>query len=258
MTDIPSGEGDERLIESRTSFIEFWRHVARKAKGGHEMVANANTVSRFVRIVDALVAEAESAQASLTLAGGREEELEKALRHIDALEPMELNPSNYDHDDVCELNRNAAHAADLARDALSLLLSHTLGKGEEGASSVSVRAGADAPKATAGLAGQETRNFVHHFYSELRLSEKRELFEKYGLPFGDGSVPDAVRWKAGLVEAKERGVLNDMARDMGLLPPAECSASLSSEASARKDTRDAPKDLPGLPTPSLCQPKEGG
>lgn len=151
------------------------------------------------------------------------------------------------------------HAAVLAAyGARSLLSSHTLGKGEEGSSSVSLRAGADAPKETPHSAGQVTRNFVHHFYSELRLSEKRELFEKYGLPDGGWSLPDAVRWKAGLVHAKERGILDDMARDMGLLPPAESGANLSSEASARTETLDAPKDLPGLPTPSPCHPKEGG
>lgn len=41
-----------------------------------------------------------------------------ALEAIDALEPMELNPSNYDHDIACEVSRNAAHAANIAHNAL--------------------------------------------------------------------------------------------------------------------------------------------
>ena len=42
----------------------------------------------------------------------------EALEAIDALEPMELNPSNYDHDIACEVSRNAACAAVIARNAL--------------------------------------------------------------------------------------------------------------------------------------------
>ena len=46
------------------------------------------------------------------------ERLRAALEAIDALEPMELNPSNYDHDIACEVSRNAAHAANIAHNAL--------------------------------------------------------------------------------------------------------------------------------------------
>jgi len=49
----------------------------------------------------------------------RVEELEAALAAIDALEVMEINPSNYDHELVCELSSNAAQAACIARDALA-------------------------------------------------------------------------------------------------------------------------------------------
>jgi hypothetical protein len=42
----------------------------------------------------------------------------EALAAIGALEPMELNPSNYDHDIACEVSRNAAHAAVIASNAL--------------------------------------------------------------------------------------------------------------------------------------------
>ncbi len=44
--------------------------------------------------------------------------LREALQAIDAIEPMEINPSNYSHDDVCELNANAVQAALIARAAL--------------------------------------------------------------------------------------------------------------------------------------------
>lgn len=44
--------------------------------------------------------------------------LREALREIDGLVVMEINPSNYNHDDVCELSRNASYAAVIARAAL--------------------------------------------------------------------------------------------------------------------------------------------
>jgi len=44
-----------------------------------------------------LIARAFLAQAE------RLKEAVEALREIDALEPLEINPSNYNHDDVCEL-----------------------------------------------------------------------------------------------------------------------------------------------------------
>ena len=44
--------------------------------------------------------------------------LREALREIDGLVVMEINPSNYNHDDVCELSRNASDAAVIARAAL--------------------------------------------------------------------------------------------------------------------------------------------
>jgi hypothetical protein len=47
--------------------------------------------------------------------------LAEALEKIDALEVMEINPSNYDHDDVCELNSNAVQAVLIARAALKSL-----------------------------------------------------------------------------------------------------------------------------------------
>lgn len=45
-------------------------------------------------------------------------EAEKVIDLIDGLAVMEINPSNYDHDDVCELSRNAAQAACAAHDYL--------------------------------------------------------------------------------------------------------------------------------------------
>jgi hypothetical protein len=45
-------------------------------------------------------------------------EKDEALREIENL-PGEINPSNYDHDDVCELNRQFCHAVTIARKALS-------------------------------------------------------------------------------------------------------------------------------------------
>ena len=43
---------------------------------------------------------------------------DEALREIENL-PGEINPSNYDHDDVCELNRQFCYAVTIARKALS-------------------------------------------------------------------------------------------------------------------------------------------
>lgn len=43
---------------------------------------------------------------------------EAALKEIDQLEVMEINPNNYDHDLVCALSNNAAQAAVIARNAL--------------------------------------------------------------------------------------------------------------------------------------------
>lgn len=45
--------------------------------------------------------------------------LREALEQIDLLDPLEINPNNYNHDDVCELNFNAAKASVIARQALS-------------------------------------------------------------------------------------------------------------------------------------------
>lgn len=45
-------------------------------------------------------------------------EARKALEDIDALEVMEINLSNYTHDDVCDLSNNAVQAALIARLAL--------------------------------------------------------------------------------------------------------------------------------------------
>jgi hypothetical protein len=45
-------------------------------------------------------------------------EKDEALREIENL-PGEINPSNYDHDDVCELNRQFCYAVTIARKALS-------------------------------------------------------------------------------------------------------------------------------------------
>lgn len=43
----------------------------------------------------------------------------EALKAIDALAVMEINPSNYDHEIVCELNSNAVQAALIARAAIA-------------------------------------------------------------------------------------------------------------------------------------------
>jgi hypothetical protein len=43
----------------------------------------------------------------------------EALDAIDSLPVLEINPSNYDHEDVCELNSNAVQAALIARAALA-------------------------------------------------------------------------------------------------------------------------------------------
>lgn len=45
--------------------------------------------------------------------------LREALEAIDSLEVMEINPSNYDHEIVCELNSNAVQASLIARAALA-------------------------------------------------------------------------------------------------------------------------------------------
>ena len=62
------------------------------------------------------------------------------------------------------------------------------------------------------------RDLINHFYSVLRLSEKRALFEKHGLTIGDAATPDGERWNAGFMEAKERGLLLTLARDMARFP----------------------------------------
>lgn len=49
--------------------------------------------------------------------GERLKALEEALAEIAALEG-EINPSNYDHDDVCELNRQFCYAGSIADRAL--------------------------------------------------------------------------------------------------------------------------------------------
>ena len=54
--------------------------------------------------------------------------MREALEAIDALEVMEINPSNYDHELVCELSSNASQAACIAREALAALTSK--GEGE--------------------------------------------------------------------------------------------------------------------------------
>lgn len=46
-------------------------------------------------------------------------DLMETLRFIDGLEVMEINPSNYDHEIVCELNSNAVQAALAARAAIA-------------------------------------------------------------------------------------------------------------------------------------------
>jgi len=45
--------------------------------------------------------------------------LEAALQAIDHLLHAEVNPSNYDHDEVCELNSNAIEAGMIAAAALA-------------------------------------------------------------------------------------------------------------------------------------------
>lgn len=55
---------------------------------------------------------------SMRAAEEREKALREALCEILDL-PGEINPSNYDHDDACELNRQFCYGAQIARQALS-------------------------------------------------------------------------------------------------------------------------------------------
>ena len=47
------------------------------------------------------------------------ERLREALREIDNLICWEINPSNYDHDDVCRMNAEWCEIGDVARAALA-------------------------------------------------------------------------------------------------------------------------------------------
>lgn len=55
---------------------------------------------------------------ALRAAEEREKGLREALCEILDL-PGEINPSNYDHDDACELNRQFCYGAQIARQALA-------------------------------------------------------------------------------------------------------------------------------------------
>ena len=58
--------------------------------------------------------------AALTRADASADGLREALEEISNL-PGEINPSNYDHDDACELNRQFCYAITLAADTVARL-----------------------------------------------------------------------------------------------------------------------------------------
>jgi hypothetical protein len=60
----------------------------------------------------------EDAQATIARLTAERRELVEALRFISDLEG-EINPSNYDHDDACNLNRAFCEAITTAADALA-------------------------------------------------------------------------------------------------------------------------------------------
>jgi hypothetical protein len=64
------------------------------------------------------VAARQILDTTLKAQASRIAEKDEALREIENL-PGEINPSNYDHDDVCELNRQFCYAVTIARKALS-------------------------------------------------------------------------------------------------------------------------------------------
>lgn len=65
----------------------------------------------------ALIVALRNAAPDLIAKARRVEELEAALREIADLEG-EINPSNYDHDDACELNRQFCYGIVVAHEAL--------------------------------------------------------------------------------------------------------------------------------------------
>ena len=64
----------------------------------------------------------ESLREHMALVREREAEIERlreALREIDNLICWEINPTNYDHDDVCRMNAEWCEIGDVARAALA-------------------------------------------------------------------------------------------------------------------------------------------
>jgi septal ring factor EnvC (AmiA/AmiB activator) len=117
---------DARLIANRiiNTAMEAHADILAKAKTAH--AAQAARIAELEREQDESYSKGLSAGATqfaklhdrIDEATARAERLEAALREIKDLEG-EINTSNYDHDDACELNRQFCYAVNIADAALS-------------------------------------------------------------------------------------------------------------------------------------------
>ena len=125
----PTGDVGE-IVEKLKGHADFesagsWRRVW-LIKAADALTASAARIAELEREQDESYSKGLSAGATqfaklhdrIDEANARAERLEAALREIKDLEG-EINTSNYDHDDACELNRQFCYAVNIADAALS-------------------------------------------------------------------------------------------------------------------------------------------
>jgi hypothetical protein len=92
------------MVQSARAFVEQWRIVISGEKDGHAMVANVNTVGRFLRLIDRLAASPSSPASGVRV---------KALEDVAAERQRQMDAEGWtpEHDDghkEFELSRAAA------------------------------------------------------------------------------------------------------------------------------------------------------
>lgn len=98
---IPNGDGGTwHIYDHGNDGVEFCPLIGVKILGSPDVLATWN----HRPIEDALRAE--------------NERLRKAIREAQGCITFEINPSNYDHEDVCRLNDEAINACDILISAL--------------------------------------------------------------------------------------------------------------------------------------------
>lgn len=81
-------------------------------------MANDELIADLLKELETIKGRVKELIAAMKASEARVKELKEALRTIDHTVSWELNPSNYDHQDVCDLNASWIDVGNVAQEAL--------------------------------------------------------------------------------------------------------------------------------------------